>query len=104
MGDFRSPWHKLQTRFVDEPRRTVEGADKLSAAVMQRLADGFANEPSGLEKAVGQRRQRICGLKRYRSFFRQIAETLRLDTFRLRERDLDMRTCGPYYSTTGENT
>jgi hypothetical protein len=50
MGDFRSQWGKLQTGFVDEPRRTVEGADKLVAAVIQRLADGFANERSGLEK------------------------------------------------------
>jgi hypothetical protein len=50
MGDFRSQWSKIQTGFVDEPRRTVEDADKLVAAVMQRLADGFANERSGLEK------------------------------------------------------
>src|ERR1039458_2648631 len=41
---------EVQTGFVDEPRRTVEEADKLVAAVMQRLAEGFANERSGLEK------------------------------------------------------
>jgi hypothetical protein len=50
MVDFRSQWSKVQTGFVDEPRRTVEEADKLVAAVMQRLAEGFANERSGLEK------------------------------------------------------
>src|ERR1700674_5737397 len=50
MGGFRSQWSKLQTGFVDEPRRTVEDADKLVASVMQRLAEGFANERSGLEK------------------------------------------------------
>jgi hypothetical protein len=50
MGDFRSQWSKVQTGFVDEPRRTVEEADKLVAAVMQRLEEGFANERSGLEK------------------------------------------------------
>ena len=50
IGDFRSQWSKLQTGFVDEPRETVEGADKLVAAVTQRLAEGFANERSGLEK------------------------------------------------------
>ena len=50
MGHFRSQWGHIQTGFVDEPRRTVEDADKLVAAVMQRLADGFANERSGLEK------------------------------------------------------
>jgi hypothetical protein len=35
---------------VDEPLHTVEDADKLVATVMQRLAEGFANERSGLEK------------------------------------------------------
>ena len=68
MGDFRSQWGKLQTGFVDEPRRTVV------AAVIQRLADGFANERSGLEKQwdssdnVSTEDLRIA-LQRYRSFF-----------------------------------
>ena len=44
MGDFRSPWSKVQTGFVDEPRRTVEEAEQLVGAVMQRLAESFANE------------------------------------------------------------
>jgi len=50
LGDFRSQWSKVQTGFVDEPRRTVADADKLVVAVMQRLAEGSANERSGLEK------------------------------------------------------
>ena len=64
----------LQTGFVDEPRRTVEDADKLVAAVMQRLAEGFANERSGLEKQwdrgdnVSTEDLRVA-LQRYRSFF-----------------------------------
>jgi hypothetical protein len=74
MGDFRSQWSKLQTGFVDEPRRTVENADKLVAAVMQRLAEVFANERSGLEKQwdrgdnVSTEDLRVA-LQRYRSFF-----------------------------------
>ena len=74
MGDFRSQWSKLQTGFVDEPRRTVECADKLVAAVTQRLAEGFANERSGLEKQwdrgdnVSTEDLRVA-LQRYRSFF-----------------------------------
>src|ERR1039458_6029124 len=74
MGDFRSHWSKVQTGFVDEPRRTVEDADKLVAAVMQRLAEGFANERSGLEKQwesgdnVSTEDLRVA-LQRYRSFF-----------------------------------
>ena len=74
MGDFRSQWSKVQTGFVDEPRRAVEDADKLVAAVMQRLAEGFANERSGLEKQwdrgdnVSTEDLRVA-LQRYRSFF-----------------------------------
>jgi hypothetical protein len=74
MGDFRSQWSKVQTGFVDEPRRTVEEANKLVAAVMQRLAKGFANERSGLEKQwesgdnVSTEDLRVA-LQRYRSFF-----------------------------------
>lgn len=74
MADFRSQWSKVQTGFVDEPRRTVEDADKLVAAVMQRLAAGFANERSGLEKQwdsgdnVSTEDLRVA-LQRYRSFF-----------------------------------
>ena len=41
MGEFRSQWTKIQTCFVDEPRGTVKDADKLVAAVMQRLAEGL---------------------------------------------------------------
>jgi hypothetical protein len=74
MGDFRSQWTGIQTGFVDEPRRTVEDADKLVAAVMQRLAEGFANERSGLEKQWGRgddvsTEDLRIALQRYRSFF-----------------------------------
>jgi hypothetical protein len=74
MVDFRSQWSKLQTGFVDEPRRTVEEADKLVAAVTQRLAEGFANERSGLEKQWdrgdnGSTEDLRIALQRYRSFF-----------------------------------
>jgi hypothetical protein len=74
MEDFRAQWSTIQTGFVDEPRRTVEGADKLVAALMQRLAEGFANERSGLEKQwdrgdnVSTEDLRVA-LQRYRSFF-----------------------------------
>jgi hypothetical protein len=73
-GEFRSQWIKIQTCFVDEPRGTVKDADKLVATVMQRLAEGFANERSGLEKQwdrgdnVSTEDLRLA-LQRYRSFF-----------------------------------
>jgi hypothetical protein len=44
MGDFRSQWSKLQTGFVDEPRRTVEDAVGPCAEhsrAMQRLSPGL---------------------------------------------------------------
>jgi hypothetical protein len=72
--EFRSQWGKIQTCFVDEPRGTVKDADKLVAAVMQRLAEGFAGERSGLEKQwdrgdnVSTEDLRLA-LQRYRSFF-----------------------------------
>jgi hypothetical protein len=74
MRDFRSQWIKIQTGFVDEPRGTVGEADKLVAAVMQRLAEGFANERSGLEKQWGHgddvsTEDLRVALQRYRSFF-----------------------------------
>jgi len=74
MGEFRSRWTHVQTGFVDEPRRTVEDADKLVASVMQRLAEGFATERSGLEKQWDQGNDvstedlRVT-LQRYRAFF-----------------------------------
>lgn len=74
MGEFRSRWSNIQTGFVDEPRRTVEDADRLVASVMQRLAEGFANERSGLEKQwdqgdnVSTEELRVA-LQGYRSFF-----------------------------------
>ena len=74
LADFRLQWTNVQTGFVDEPRRTVADADKLVASVMQRLAEGFANERSGLEKQwdrgdnVSTEDLRVA-LQRYRSFF-----------------------------------
>ncbi len=77
MQEFRAQWSSLQTGFVDEPRRAVETADKLVASVMQRLAEGFANERSGLEKQwdrgdnVSTEDLRVA-LQRYRSFFSRL--------------------------------
>jgi hypothetical protein len=47
---FQSQWSELQIGFVDDPRRAVAEADKLVAAVTQRIADGFAAERARLEK------------------------------------------------------
>jgi hypothetical protein len=72
--DLRARWGNVQTGFVDEPRKAVEEADNLVASVMKRLAEGFANERSNLEKQwdrgdnVSTEDLRVA-LQRYRSFF-----------------------------------
>jgi hypothetical protein len=74
IGDLQGRWSSVQTSFVDEPRRAVEEADKLVATVMQRLAEGFANERSSLEKQwdrgdnISTEDLRVA-MQRYRSFF-----------------------------------
>ncbi len=74
IGDLRGRWSNVQAGFVDEPRRAVEEADNLVAMVMKRLAEGFANERSNLEKQwdrgdnVSTENLRVA-LQRYRSFF-----------------------------------
>lgn len=74
IGDLRSRWGDVQAGFVDEPRRSVEHADQLVATVMQRLAEGFANERAALEKQwesgdnVSTEDLRVA-LQRYRAFF-----------------------------------
>ena len=63
-----------QAGFVDSPRHSVQQADELVAAVMQRLADGFAEERSLLERQwdrgdnVSTEDLRVA-LQRYRAFF-----------------------------------
>jgi hypothetical protein len=72
--DLRSRWSTVQAGFVDEPRQAVKEADNLVASVMQRLAEGFANERATLEKqwdrgdSVSTEDLRVA-FQRYRSFF-----------------------------------
>src|ERR1700755_1978802 len=53
-ADFRERWETIQTGFVDEPRGAVERADELVAQMMQRLAEGFADERERLEQQWGR--------------------------------------------------
>jgi hypothetical protein len=74
INDLRSRWSTVQAGFVDAPRRSVEQADQLVAAVMQRLADGFAEERTTLERqwdrgdSISTEDLRVA-LQRYRVFF-----------------------------------
>jgi hypothetical protein len=79
-GGFQARWEEIQVRFVDEPRGAVEDADALVATVMQRLAEGFAEERERLEAQWGRGEDistedlRVA-LQRYRSFFQRLLST-----------------------------
>jgi hypothetical protein len=71
---FTRRWQEIQGGFVDEPRQSVEQADRLVADVMQQLAARFADERTRLEEQwdrgddVSTEELRVA-LTRYRSFF-----------------------------------
>ena len=74
---YRTRWQAVQTGFVDEPRHAVEEADALVAEVMQRLAEGFANERKQLESHWEQNDKVSTedlrqAMRRYRSFFERL--------------------------------
>jgi hypothetical protein len=62
---------------VDEPRRAVEEADRLVAAVMKRLAEVFSDERRHLE-AQWEKSDQVStedlrqAMRRYRSFFERL--------------------------------
>jgi hypothetical protein len=72
--EFRSRWQRIQTEFIDDPRRAAERADELVAQTMNRLAQIFGQERETLEKEwdrgdhVSTEDLRLA-LQRYRSFF-----------------------------------
>jgi hypothetical protein len=71
---FRQRWNDIQTGFVDEPKPSVERADQLVAAVIQKLTQVFADERSKLEKDWSKGDEASTedlrqALRRYRSFF-----------------------------------
>lgn len=71
--DFRSRWEKIQSGFVDEPRKAVEQADELVASAIKRLEEVFAGERQKLEaeweKTDVSTEDLRMALRRYRSFF-----------------------------------
>ena len=75
--EYRSSWSEIQTRFVDDPRDSVEDADELVAHVIKSIAETFAQERAFLEDQwnrgdeVSTEDLRIA-MKRYRSFFNRL--------------------------------
>ena len=79
-SDFERRWQDVQVGFVDEPQRCVQDADALVAEVMQRLADGFAQERRNLEAqwaggGEASTEDLRLALQRYRSFFNRLLRT-----------------------------
>jgi hypothetical protein len=71
---FRCRWHSIQADFVDSPRESVQKADELVAAIIQRLAEVFAAEKEKLQNNWGggsdvSTEDFRQALRRYRSFF-----------------------------------
>lgn len=71
---YRGRWDDIQSRFVDDPRSSVEQADTLVLEVVQDLQNTFGSERSSLEaqwqsgEDVQTEDLRVA-LRRYRSFF-----------------------------------
>jgi hypothetical protein len=79
MVDYRSRWDTIQADFVDEPRRSVEEADRLVSEVTEELARTFKQQRTDLETQwdnddVSTEDLRVA-LRRYRSFFERLLST-----------------------------
>jgi hypothetical protein len=77
VGRFQHRWEEIQTRFVDEPRESVQKADGLVTELMERLSQTFVDERTKLEEQwdrgdeVSTEDLRVS-LQRYRSFFNRL--------------------------------
>jgi hypothetical protein len=74
VNELRPMWIAIQTKFIDEPRQSVQEADGLVASTIQRLAESFAKERAKLESQWGKggdvsTEDLRLALRRYRSFF-----------------------------------
>jgi hypothetical protein len=75
--DFRARWDAVQIGFVDDPKRAVQDADELVAAVMKSLAETFSKSRAEIEGQVKQTEEASTenlrvALRRYRSFFQRL--------------------------------
>jgi hypothetical protein len=78
VNELRERWQRVQGTFVDDPHASVEQADKLVAAAIQRLTEIFSTEKSALETAWSKSEGEVStedmrqALRRYRAFFDRI--------------------------------
>lgn len=77
LGYFAGQWDRVQSGFVDDPRRTVEQADRLVAEVIDHLSTMFKEERARLESqwsGGGQANTEDLrkAMQRYRDFFQTL--------------------------------
>jgi hypothetical protein len=77
--ELRSRWDKIQTSFVDEPRRSVKEADTLVAETIKRLSETFTQARARMEQDLDRgdsasTENLRMALRRYRSFFTRLLE------------------------------
>jgi polyhydroxyalkanoate synthesis regulator phasin len=76
-NELHTRWRELQTKFVDDPRVTVEEADALVDELLQDIGRGFADARAELERQwtegdnASTEDLRLT-LQRYRSFFERL--------------------------------
>ena len=73
----RERWDRLQTGFVDEPKRSVELADALVADVLRHVAESFSTARKTLEEQWTRGEEVSTEdlrqiLQRYRTFFNRL--------------------------------
>ena len=76
-GALRERWERLQTGFVDEPKRSVEMADALVADVLRHVAESFSTARKTLEEQWTRGEEVSTEdlrqiLQRYRAFFNRL--------------------------------
>lgn len=74
---FAGRWDSIQSGFVDDPRRTVEQADRLVAEVIDHLSRIFRDERAKLESqwsrsGKADTEDMRIAMQRYRDFFRTL--------------------------------
>lgn len=70
-------WQEIQSRFVDDPKKSVQDADGLVAEVIQQLASRFAEERSKLESqwqggGEASTEDLRLAMQHYRDFFQRL--------------------------------
>lgn len=75
--EFAGRWDSIQSGFVDDPRRTVEQADRLVAEVIDHLSRIFTQERAKLEaqwskSGEADTEDLRLAMRRYRDFFRTL--------------------------------